>query len=41
MLMREDRANPLGPDGPDRERLQSRKERGRRRPRLSRRFDIV
>lgn len=41
MLLREDIASPMGPEGPDRERLQSSKERERRRPRPSRRFDIV
>lgn len=41
MLLREDIANPMGPEGPDRERSQKNKERERRHPRPSRRFDIV
>ncbi len=40
MLLREDIANPLGPDRPDRERSQKNKDRSKR-PRTSRRFDIV
>lgn len=39
MLLREDIANPLAPERPDRERSQENKDRERRRPR--RRFDIV
>lgn len=41
MLLREDIANPLGPERPDRERSQKNKDRERRRPRPGRRFDIV
>jgi Relaxase/Mobilisation nuclease domain len=41
MLLREDIANPMGPEGPDRERSQENKDRERKRPRPSRRFDIV
>ena len=41
MLLRENIANPLGPEDPDRERSQNNKDRERRRPRPSRRFDIV
>lgn len=41
MLLREDIANPLGPEGPDRERSQESKGRERGRPRPSRRFDIT
>ncbi len=40
MLLREDIANPMGPEGPDRERRQKNKDRERRRPRPSRRFDV-
>ena len=41
MLLREDIANPMGPEGPDRERSQENNDRERRRPRPGRRFDIV
>jgi hypothetical protein len=41
MLLREDIANPMGLEGPDRERSQEKKDRESRRPRPSRRFDIV
>ena len=41
MLMREDTANPLGPDGPDRESSKESMDRERKRPRPSRRIDIV
>jgi Relaxase/Mobilisation nuclease domain len=40
MLLREDIANPMWPEGPDRERSQKNKDRERRRPRPSRRFEL-